>query len=300
MLRRRPAVVVLGAAMLVAGMLFGAGGVPASGHGSSPECTGELLPDDVREQRWTPCIFHFTGLPILVEGYFFTDHPEIKADFHVVVTAVLDNGEQQAMPVECTDQGRPNDPRAQCRYEWDPTGGGRRVAEVPMLHEIAYFLCEAHTHSRESKLHQRFFGPAAGGEFRCATAPYDAAPGEGPGHGVDPPEAPSAAPAFVAVPVNVYATENTVVAKDAAAASPPSFLNLDQNLHDVVALNDRRPDGSAPWCFQYESGACPLFWSRLVGQGVTTPVEGFGDMQPGSYQFYCSIHPEMIGTVVVR
>lgn len=299
MLRRR-IVVALGAAVLVAGVLGGAG--PVRGHGSSPECTGEILPDDVRTQTWQPCIFHFVGLPILVEGYFYTDHPQIESDFHVEVTAVLDNGRSQVLPVECTDNGRPNDPRAQCRYEWNPLANGRQSSEAPMLHEVAYLLCEAHTHARESRLYQRSFGPAAGGEFRCASAPYDASPGSGPGGAVgDPPPAPYAgAPAFVAVPVNVYATGTTAVSSAAASVKPPAFLNLDQALHDVVALDARRPDGSAHWCHGYEPGTCPLFWSQLIGQGEVTPVEGFGDTPQGSYRFYCSIHPDMIGEVVVQ
>ena len=297
--RRRPA-----AAAVVALVLFGAGlgglsAPPALGHGSSPECYGEIVVEDVRSGAPTECIFHFTGLPILVEGYFSTDHPQLKADIHVVVTAVLRDGERQELPIECTDLGRANDPRAECRAEWNPAGTGRQPSEVPMLHDVAYLFCEAHTHSRESRLYDRYFGEGAGGEFRCASAPYDAGPGE-PGQGVAIPTLPASAPAFVTVPVNRYATSQTVVVRAVAAKNPPTYTNADLDLHDVVALDEKRPAGSAPWCFQYEPGACPLFWSRLIGIGESTPVLGFDSTPPGTYRFYCSIHPEMIGSVIVQ
>lgn len=69
---------------------------------------------------------------------------------------------------------------------------------------------------------------------------------------------------------------------------PLSFTNLDAAQHDVTATQ-KGPDGK------------PLFASKLVGLGGTTPVEGLDRVQAGqSYEFFCSIHPGMRGTLIVR
>jgi hypothetical protein len=45
----------------------------------------------------------------------------------------------------------------------------------------------------------------------------------------------------------------------------------------------------------------PLFRSRLSGIGEVVPVEGLDRVQSGrQYGFYCSIHPGMRGTLLVR
>jgi plastocyanin len=69
---------------------------------------------------------------------------------------------------------------------------------------------------------------------------------------------------------------------------PLSFANLDLPQHDVVA-DELAPDGT------------PLFSSRLSGIGEVVPVEGLDRVQSGrQYGFYCSIHPGMRGTLLVR
>jgi hypothetical protein len=80
-----------------------------------------------------------------------------------------------------------------------------------------------------------------------------------------------------------------------------NYPTLDMNLHDVVARDDFRPDGSAPWCTDYPSGTCPLFWTPLIdGSGTMAPVQGLEDAVAGrDYTFYCSIHPYMVGTFTV-
>ena len=65
-----------------------------------------------------------------------------------------------------------------------------------------------------------------------------------------------------------------------------SFTNLDAAPHDVVS-RDTKADGS------------PLFRSSVVGQGISTPVHGTEDLDPGAYAFYCSVHPSMTGAVTV-
>ena len=52
---------------------------------------------------------------------------------------------------------------------------------------------------------------------------------------------------------------------------------------------DRGPDGQ------------PVFRSKLVGLGEVTPIEGLNRVQAGrTYPFFCSIHPGMRGSLVVR
>src|SRR5688500_5471194 len=53
-----------------------------------------------------------------------------------------------------------------------------------------------------------------------------------------------------------------------------TFTNLDVAVHDVVASEHFRTDGSKPWCAQYAGGRCPLFRSPLARAGETVPVEG--------------------------
>ena len=73
-----------------------------------------------------------------------------------------------------------------------------------------------------------------------------------------------------------------------AVGGPLSFVNLDIAQHDVVA-EDQAPDGT------------PLFRSRLSGIGEIVPVEGLDRVESGrQYSFYCSIHPGMRGTLLVR
>jgi plastocyanin len=67
-----------------------------------------------------------------------------------------------------------------------------------------------------------------------------------------------------------------------------SFLNLDLTApHDVTAL-DPGPGGTA------------LFRSETVGALAQVPVVGADKLDPGSYDFVCSVHSFMTGTLTVR
>jgi outer membrane protein assembly factor BamB/plastocyanin len=69
---------------------------------------------------------------------------------------------------------------------------------------------------------------------------------------------------------------------------PLSYVNLDAVQHDVTS-DQKGLDGR------------PLFFSKLSGLGEVSPVQGLDKVQSGqSYGFYCSIHPGMRGTLVVR
>ncbi|TML34543.1 MAG: hypothetical protein E6G29_10165 [Actinobacteria bacterium] len=66
-----------------------------------------------------------------------------------------------------------------------------------------------------------------------------------------------------------------------------SFLNLDTVQHDVNSTK-KSPNGG------------PLFHSKLVGLGESAPVQGVDHVPAGSYDFFCSVHPGMRGTLIVR
>jgi plastocyanin len=69
---------------------------------------------------------------------------------------------------------------------------------------------------------------------------------------------------------------------------PVSYVNLDPVQHDVTS-DAKAPDGQ------------PLFKSKVSGLGEVSPVQGLDRVQSGqTYGFYCSIHPGMRGTLVVR
>ena len=59
-----------------------------------------------------------------------------------------------------------------------------------------------------------------------------------------------------------------------------TYHNLDVAAHDVLSV-----DG--------------LFSTPLIGLGESTPVTGVEALAPGSYEFYCSLHANMRGTINV-
>ncbi|HEU4481181.1 MAG TPA: hypothetical protein VFS18_04785 [Actinomycetota bacterium] len=82
-----------------------------------------------------------------------------------------------------------------------------------------------------------------------------------------------------------------------------TYANFDIVQHDVV--HDAAADGISgpkkrPWCGNFKKGSCPVFWSERAGLGAQTPVLGLNKVKPGkSYTFYCTLHPSMVGTLVV-
>jgi plastocyanin len=83
-----------------------------------------------------------------------------------------------------------------------------------------------------------------------------------------------------------------------------TYMNLDIAQHDVV--QDPKADRIAgprkkPWCKAFRRKACPVFWTRRIGIGQQTKVLGLGAVKPGkTYSFYCTLHPGMRGTLIVR
>jgi plastocyanin len=107
-----------------------------------------------------------------------------------------------------------------------------------------------------------------------------------------------------------------------------TFANLDIQRHDVVAATAVAPNqctspnpaicpaGTPFWCLPpdptqawtptggdndlpFPPGTCPMFWSRLISVGTTTEVFGLEHLTSGTaYEFLCSIHRMMRGTLV--
>lgn len=107
--------------------------------------------------------------------------------------------------------------------------------------------------------------------------------GEGGGEGGSVP----AGGAIVAVPGSTYTTYATPVMVT-QVGGPLNFMNFDLPQHDVIA-DDKGPDGR------------PLFQSKLSGLGEVAPIEGLDRVKSGqTYGFFCSLHPGMRGSLIVR
>jgi plastocyanin len=90
----------------------------------------------------------------------------------------------------------------------------------------------------------------------------------------------------------------------AAQGEAISFVNADVAPHNFVADGVYLPKKEAKkarWCSAYTPKNCPLFWSATVGAGETADVEGVERLEAGQqYPFFCTVHPGMKGTLVIR
>lgn len=83
-----------------------------------------------------------------------------------------------------------------------------------------------------------------------------------------------------------------------------TYANADVAQHDFVADGHhlkKRAARRTKWCSGYDKGMCPLFWSPKIGAGESTEVEGLQRLRSGDeYDFHCTVHPNMTGTLIVR
>jgi plastocyanin len=97
-----------------------------------------------------------------------------------------------------------------------------------------------------------------------------------------------------------YVTPVVVIAPGEAI----TYANADIAPHNFVASDAYVPKKAAKkakWCSGFDRGKCPLFWSETITAGATTEVEGLDAVVSGKqYGFYCSLHPNMKGTLIVR
>ena len=83
-----------------------------------------------------------------------------------------------------------------------------------------------------------------------------------------------------------------------------TYSNADIAPHNFIAVDavlPRKAAKKAKWCSAYDKGKCPLFWSPTIGTGETTEVLGLSRVKSGEqYGFFCSVHPNMQGTLIVQ
>lgn len=90
----------------------------------------------------------------------------------------------------------------------------------------------------------------------------------------------------------------------AAPGETITFVNGDVAPHNFIADGvylTKKDAKKSPWCTAYTSKTCPLFWSETITAGEQTEVQGVERLESGKqYPFYCSVHPGMKGTLVIR
>lgn len=135
------------------------------------------------------------------------------------------------------------------------------------------------------------YRPAIGGSTQRATA----STGSGSGPGVSVVSGPEAQEYG-------YLTPQVVVNQGGTL----QYANFDVVRHNVVqdvaadGFGYKGPKRKQPsWCKQFKKHKCPLFYSKLQGLTQTEDVQGVDNLKPGTYSFYCTLHPGMKGKLTV-
>jgi len=83
-----------------------------------------------------------------------------------------------------------------------------------------------------------------------------------------------------------------------------NYTNADVAQHNFVAADaflSKRAAKKAKWCSGFDKGRCPLFWSPTIATGEAAEVSGLQRVKAGDqYEFLCTLHPNMTGTLIVR
>ena len=303
---------VLAAAAIVAAGALIPSAAPTQAHAGGSFCEasftmeghGPVAPDGTQaghahegDGSATTCTTAFQGFPVGVIGTYNPGDPAGPSEIHVEVHAITASGSKLRL-TECEEAGTGP---VSCEAERNDVGQAFTLPE-PIPTEIVRLECTAHSHARVK------VGTTPLGRFGCfSTEESEAAlrADMGLGGAEEPPakEEPPASPTagvsqyITSVPADTYAPPVLPVSK----AHPLTYANYDVNTlgHDVVSFATRA-DGSAPWCADYAPGTCPLIWSELIQQNETTPVLGLADAVVGqSYEYTCTIHPAMRGTLQV-
>ena len=96
-----------------------------------------------------------------------------------------------------------------------------------------------------------------------------------------------------------YATRVVVT----RVGGPVTFMNGDVATHTDTskAYLPKKVARKTKRCGQFSPTRCPLFTSGPVGDGMQGPVAGLKAVKSGKqYEFYCQIHTNMRGTLVVQ
>lgn len=80
----------------------------------------------------------------------------------------------------------------------------------------------------------------------------------------------------------------------ATAGSTVSFANLDTTTHDVTSRATRTI------VVKKKKRVVPLFAAPITAGGGVSKIAGTGGLKAGRYDFYCSLHPGMTGTLTVQ
>ncbi|MDQ4024984.1 MAG: plastocyanin/azurin family copper-binding protein [Actinomycetota bacterium] len=90
----------------------------------------------------------------------------------------------------------------------------------------------------------------------------------------------------------------------AAQGEAITFANADVAPHNFIADGvylSKKDAKKARWCTSFTAKTCPLFWSPTITAGESADVEGIEYLESGKqYPFFCSVHPAMKGTLVIR
>lgn len=73
-----------------------------------------------------------------------------------------------------------------------------------------------------------------------------------------------------------------------------TFVNLDQTTHDITSRATKTV------VVKKKKKQVPLFRSEIVAGGATGTIAATATLAAGSYDFFCSLHPGMTGTLMVQ
>ena len=108
------------------------------------------------------------------------------------------------------------------------------------------------------------------------------------------PPVPSLAVAGPQAPIVGFATP-TVISLQGQALT---FANGDTTGHDITSKLTKPV--KVKFGKKYYVTQVPIFRSENVAAGGTGPVVGVEGLKPGTYQFFCSLHTSMTGTLMVQ
>lgn len=108
------------------------------------------------------------------------------------------------------------------------------------------------------------------------------------------PPVPSLAVAGPQAPIVGFATPTVLSVQGQAL----TFANGDTTGHDITSKATKPV--KVKYGKKYYTIQVPLFRSENIAAGGTGPVVGVEGLKPGTYQFFCSLHTSMTGSLMVQ